>query len=85
LNIRLDCSEQDYRRFLYCFAETLADTNQRQIQRNEGGVVPTPPEPASRLTLDDLFADWKRLYQGGPSEDRRQGRIGPAGVSRLRG
>jgi len=65
LNIKLDCSEKDRRRFLYRFAETLAETNEKQIQRNTGAVVPTPAEPGSRLTLDDLFSDWKRLYRGG--------------------
>ena len=64
LNIQLDCSEDEYRRFLYRFAETLTDTNEQQIQRNTGAVVQTPPEPVSNLTLEDLFADWKRLYRG---------------------
>jgi len=65
LRVSLDCNEAEYQRFLYRFCQTLAETNELQLNRNDGRVVPTPPVPEFRLTMDDLFLGWKKLYRGG--------------------
>lgn len=62
---KLELDSDTYRQFLYRFAQTLSETNTAAIQRSKGVVIPTPAEPESNLTIDEVFSHWKKQYSGG--------------------
>lgn len=75
LGIELRGSDSRYRELLYRFLQTVTEVHGQQMMRDAGEVVWTPSPPANcrstqqvsgRISLDELFEDWKRFDPGRP-------------------